>query len=718
MRIEQISLSGFRGLYASGGSISVEIPDAELIAIVGANGSGKTTLIDNLHPYRLMPSRARSLSPRSFSFYEHTYGNATKELFFRFGGKRYRSLIEIDADRGKQSASLYEVFDFGERPVEIDGITSDGSVSTYDAIVERMFGDPEMYFSSVFIPQGKRLLSSLSPATIRSIFIFALEIERVRMMHEAAKAILRDTEAELQEKSTSLSTELRVRKSHMFRLLSSIRDKLGVLLSVNPEIDRAIPELEERLRAFSRSLEDESQRLGSLLAERDRLSQGAADVLSDLASCLVEIRTVLSRHVNYIDKTREIRERLEADRRALVSQVSEREAVSLEMEKVFSALAAHDGSLEPKESSVRAFIVRGEEALKLERATRDVPCSQELRGACPLYRPYSSQYGGINPQEYLQAKQLAEQWLYLLDKLSRLDLSIKSHESKVGHAEEALSGSESQGILATMLPLLRDKLKAISDTMSGFSSESISRLEASIAATKERLESTRAQKAELEVRIERLKKEREAYSLAVQMISSALEELSQDVHALGQLESVFDDVARVNRLIDVYKILRSALSESGIQTMLLTRGVETVGKIANDLLRLALSERFRLQFEFLRELKTGGTKMEFSLRLVDQVLGEARDVSTLSGGESVVVMEALSRALAIGCYGLRHGGVVETIIEDEADGALDGERCKEILLLKRAALNLGVVSQEIFVTHSHELSAGADVVLEAPLFQE
>ncbi|MEM4724659.1 MAG: hypothetical protein QXP01_06575, partial [Candidatus Hadarchaeum sp.] len=358
------------------------------------------------------------------------------------------------------------------------------------------------------------------------------------------------------------------------------------------------------------------------------------------------------------------------------------------------------------------------EALKLERATRDVPCSQELRGVCPLYRPYSSQYGGINSQEYLRAKQLAEQWLYLSDKLVRLDLSIKSYESKVGHAEEALLGSESQGILATMLPLLREKLKTISDAISGFSPESIARLEASIAETKARLESMRAQKAEVESQIERLKKEREAYSLAVQMISSALEELSQDVHALGKLESAFDDVARVNRLIDVYKILRSALSESGIQTMLLTRGVETVGKIANDLLRLALSERFRLQFEFLRELKTGGTKMEFSLRLVDQVLGEARDVSTLSGGESVVVMEALSRALAIGCYGLRHGGVVETIIEDEADGALDGERCKEILLLKRAALNLGVVSQEIFVTHSHELSAGADVVLEAPLFQE
>ncbi|MCQ4380047.1 hypothetical protein NO113_19495, partial [Clostridioides difficile] len=47
------------------------IPEwATLVALVGMTGQGKTTVLDNLHPYRLMPSRCVGLRPTSFSYWD------------------------------------------------------------------------------------------------------------------------------------------------------------------------------------------------------------------------------------------------------------------------------------------------------------------------------------------------------------------------------------------------------------------------------------------------------------------------------------------------------------------------------------------------------------------------------------------------------------------------------------------------------------------------
>ena len=74
---EKIYLKGFAGvrdgLHRDEYTLDLtQLPvDAQLVAIAGPNGAGKSTLMDNLHPYRLMPSRATSYSPAGFSFYDH-----------------------------------------------------------------------------------------------------------------------------------------------------------------------------------------------------------------------------------------------------------------------------------------------------------------------------------------------------------------------------------------------------------------------------------------------------------------------------------------------------------------------------------------------------------------------------------------------------------------------------------------------------------------------
>ena len=66
---ETLHLKGFAGIRAGLGrdELSLDLVqlagDAELVAFAGPNGTGKTTVMDNLQPYRLLPSRASSFGP-------------------------------------------------------------------------------------------------------------------------------------------------------------------------------------------------------------------------------------------------------------------------------------------------------------------------------------------------------------------------------------------------------------------------------------------------------------------------------------------------------------------------------------------------------------------------------------------------------------------------------------------------------------------------------
>jgi len=72
MRPLKIRLAGFAGIASGRAKEVVEIDfgavdaDAQIVALAGPNGAGKTTIMDNLHPYRVMPSRASSPTPGAF----------------------------------------------------------------------------------------------------------------------------------------------------------------------------------------------------------------------------------------------------------------------------------------------------------------------------------------------------------------------------------------------------------------------------------------------------------------------------------------------------------------------------------------------------------------------------------------------------------------------------------------------------------------------------
>jgi exonuclease SbcC len=211
---ETLRLKGFAGIRAGLGRDELLLDlaqltgDVQLVALSGPNGAGKTTVMDNLQPYRLLPSRASSFSPAGFSFYEHlVLPESVKELVWRHQGVRYRSTLVFRMNgRRKTEAYLHAEENAQWRPARLaDGTLSDGRAETYDACVEALLGNPETFFTSVFAAQNRRPLSSYTAGEIKELMVELLGLARIRQAGEKASAVARLLRTTLDERRRALS---------------------------------------------------------------------------------------------------------------------------------------------------------------------------------------------------------------------------------------------------------------------------------------------------------------------------------------------------------------------------------------------------------------------------------------------------------------------------------------------------------------------------------
>jgi exonuclease SbcC len=113
----------------------------------------------------------------------------------------------------------------------------------------------------------------------------------------------------------------------------------------------------------------------------------------------------------------------------------------------------------------------------------------------------------------------------------------------------------------------------------------------------------------------------------------------------------------------------------------------------------------------LLETAKGDQKEGFDIVVHDGDTGESKSVSLMSGGERTFVESCLTRAIAL--YLARNTGRrYTTLFTDEADGALDSQRKRMFMAMKREVLRLGGYEREFFVSQTPELTAMADAVID------
>ena len=159
-----------------------------------------------------------------------------------------------------------------------------------------------------------------------------------------------------------------------------------------------------------------------------------------------------------------------------------------------------------------------------------------------------------------------------------------------------------------------------------------------------------------------------------------------------------------------WNLLERALGKDGVQALEIDAAGPEVASLTNELLASCYGPRFSIAFETLREKKSakGEYSETFDIRVFDA--GAERAVEALSGGERVVVGEAIGLAIAI--LNARKSGIRwETLWRDETAGALDPDNAQAYVLMLRRARELGGFHQVVFVSHSPEVTEAADVRL-------
>ena len=307
MKPIRLVLENFAGIRSGQGKNRIEVKldaishDARIVAITGPNGAGKSTIMDNLHPYRVMPSRASSPSPTAFSFYDHLVAgtDGLKELDFEHEGKTYRSVVRMKAAgrTKKQEAYLFDLID-GRASAFTDpatGITSDGKAETYDRAIECVMGKSEVFFTAIFSAQGKEPISSMAAGEIKSLLSAMMGMQSMKLLSEKAADVVRGLKPYLAAKQSQavplqqLAAKVEILQAKMTTTSARISDKSQEICTNDLLIRRRIESLVEMqtLATQQESLKAQRQAHHELLAaaEQDKflkLSQFSDAQLQEL----------------------------------------------------------------------------------------------------------------------------------------------------------------------------------------------------------------------------------------------------------------------------------------------------------------------------------------------------------------------------------------------------------------------------------------------------
>lgn len=205
----------------------------------------------------------------------------------------------------------------------------------------------------------------------------------------------------------------------------------------------------------------------------------------------------------------------------------------------------------------------------------------------------------------------------------------------------------------------------------------------------------------------RKRAERELHEADQQLagIAARIEDLQKRASSLHTYK---DEVVNAETELGDWSLLEGALGRDGIQALEIDAAGPEVARLTNELLEACYGPRFSISFETLREKKSARGEYIEAFDVIVYDNGRERAVEVLSGGERVVVGEAIGLAFSI--FNARKSTVRwETLFRDETAGALDPESADRYVLMLRRALILGGFKQCVFVAHQPAVFEAADI---------
>ena len=200
---------------------------------------------------------------------------------------------------------------------------------------------------------------------------------------------------------------------------------------------------------------------------------------------------------------------------------------------------------------------------------------------------------------------------------------------------------------------------------------------------------------------------------AIACRAQAEQRLQQIENARVRASAVETELAEARTERDDFDYLARAFGPNEIQLCEIQSAGPGVSAIVNDLLEGCFDNKFEVRFRTQRAKADGrGFVDDFDIEVRNKTLDRTCLVDELSGGQFVLVNEAVNLAIAI--YNMRQGEGVrhETLFRDETVGALDSKNSREYVRMLRHAMKIGGFHQVIFICHSPQVWELADRILE------
>jgi exonuclease SbcC len=617
-------------------------------------------------------------------------------------------------------------------------------VRDFDAYVAQHFPPLEVYLASFFASQtGMGSVLKMSRSDRRSLFGRLLGLERLEQMATAAR-----------ERARAAETEIAAARAALEAIRSGAEDipALEDSLRTAKEKEAAAAEASRKAAAKLRDITAERDRLSAAVVEAERAEKAAKEAerraeaaKESVARLEVRIRAFKPLLVQAAEiraagaKLKELTAEMERIRAA-------GETVSLKSNEAQAELASKGRAVESaRYAQLRAADVRNDAEMKAQEARRRlaaaenstaaVPCSGTLedtvRAACPAL------VGHFRSRD--EAARALDAYAKKKEELAAAVVStteaLKKAEAVYAEASQALERVSAE------LGAQRQKYKEIRDRVERLKASDMTaeldRAEAETSGLQAALETAHKSATEAEAEAARL---RDAIpAVDSQEIQAAQEEVDdvafKHEHALQESRDAAAQIARteeqlraareahvkaqalVARLAPIeadlaeWRWLGRGLGREGVQALELDAAGPQVSNLANELLAAAYGSRFAIRLETQAAKADGkGVKETFDVIVVDTERGREGNGEDLSGGEKVIVGEALGLGVAL--FHTQAAGVsLGTCIRDETVGALDPDNAQHYIAMLKGFLRIGLVHQLLYVAHNPELVQMADAVV-------
>lgn len=186
-------------------------------------------------------------------------------------------------------------------------------------------------------------------------------------------------------------------------------------------------------------------------------------------------------------------------------------------------------------------------------------------------------------------------------------------------------------------------------------------------------------------------------------VAVAEQRLEQAQASTARVEELGAELGKAELDLADWTRLGADLGRDGLQAAEIDAAGPELTELVNDLLHACHGPRWTVTIETQRLSADGKKTLEgCEVRVLDTERGRDAPAETLSGGERVVVGEAVSLALAM--LACRRAGVERpTIVRDESGAALDPENARvHVAMLRRAAEIVGA-DKVLVVSHTPEV---------------